>query len=116
MLVAGGLFLVGPNIGKATQFLSVYLFSLIPLSNVAPQLDFDKANVVADGLSKLPKQGDIVEDVEAVLPLVPVDTTIFPVQLQEVQELQEQDRSLRKKVRDIPKEFSKQTIEQIKVQ
>ena len=74
-----------------------------------------KANIVADALSRLPKQGDIVEDVEAVLPLVPVDTTIFPVQLQEVQELQEQDRSLRKKVRDNPKEFSKQTIEQIKV-
>ena len=72
-----------------------------------------KANVVADALSRLPKQGDIVEDVEAVLPFVPVDTTIFPIQLQEVQELQEQDRSLRKRVRDNPEEYSKQTVEQV---
>ena len=51
-----------------------------------------KANIVADALSRLPRQGDIVEDVEEVLPFVPVDTTIFPINLSEVQELQEQDR------------------------
>ena len=70
-----------------------------------------KANVVADALSRIPKQEDIVEDVEAVLSLVPVDTNIFHIQLKEVQELQEQDRSLRKKVWDNPKEFNKQIIE-----
>ncbi len=37
-----------------------------------------KSNIVADVLSRLPRQGDIVEDVEAVLPFVPVDTTISP--------------------------------------
>ena len=74
-----------------------------------------KANVVADALSRHPKQGDIVEDVEAVLPLVPVDTTISPIQLQEVHELKEQDRLLRKKVQDNSKEFSKQTIDQVTV-
>ena len=40
-----------------------------------------KANIVADTLSRLPKQGDVVEDVEAVLLFVPVDTTIFPINL-----------------------------------
>ena len=30
-----------------------------------------KANIVADALSRLPRQGDVVEDVEAVLPFVP---------------------------------------------
>ena len=74
-----------------------------------------KANVVADALSRLPRQGDIVEDVEAVLPFVPVDTTIFPVKLSEVQELQEQDRSLRKQLRNNPKEFTKKEIEQVKI-
>ena len=54
-----------------------------------------------------PRQGDIVEDVEAVLPFVPVDSTIFPVKLSEVQELQEQDRSLRKQPWNNPKEFTK---------
>ena len=32
-----------------------------------------KANLVADALSRLPRQGDVVEDVEAVLPFVPAD-------------------------------------------
>ena len=41
--------------------------------------------MVADALSRLPKQGDIVDDVEAVLPFVPVDENIFPVHLQEIQ-------------------------------
>ena len=36
-----------------------------------------KANIVADALSRLPRQEDAVEDVEAVLPFVPVDTTFF---------------------------------------
>ena len=66
-----------------------------------------KANIVADALSRLPRQGDIVEDVGAVLSFVPVDTTIFHINLSEVQELQEQDRSLRKQLRNNPKEFSK---------
>ncbi len=37
--------------------------------------------MVADALvSRLPKQGDIVDDVDAVLPFVPVDENISPVQ------------------------------------
>ena len=44
-----------------------------------------------------------------------MDTTIFPINLSEVQELQEQDRSLRKQLWNNPKEFSKKEIEQIKI-
>ena len=35
-------------------------------------------NVVADELNRLPKQGDIVDDVEAVLPFASKDEVIFP--------------------------------------
>ncbi len=42
-------------------------------------------NVVADALSRLSKQGDIVNDVDAVLPFVPVDENIFSVRLKEIQ-------------------------------
>ena len=38
-------------------------------------------NVVADALSRLPKQGDIVDDVEAVLPFASKNEEIFPIQL-----------------------------------
>ena len=55
-----------------------------------------------------------MEDVEAVKPFVPVDTCIFPVKSSEVQELQEQDRPLRKQCQNKPKENTKQEIEQIK--
>ena len=81
----------------------------ILLKEYGPEIVYikGKANIVADALSRLPRQGDIVEDVEAVLPFVPVDTTIFPVNLSEVQELQKQDRSLRKQLWNNPKEFSK---------
>ncbi len=51
----------------------------------------------------------------SVLPILPVDTTISPVQLADVHKLQEQERSLRKKFWDSPKEFRNQTIEQVKV-
>ena len=74
-----------------------------------------KTNIVVDALSRLSRQGDIVEDVEAVLPFVPVDATIFPVNLSEAQELQEQDRSLRKQLRNNPKEFSKKELDQMKI-
>ena len=44
-----------------------------------------------------------------------MDSTIFPVKLSEVQELQEQDRSLRKQLRNNPKDFTKKEIEQVKI-
>ena len=42
--------------------------------------------MVADALSRLAKQGDIVEDVEAVLPFVPEDQDVFPVKIQKRKE------------------------------
>ena len=45
------------------------------LEEYGPEIEYIKGpkNVVADELSRLPKQGDIVDDVDAVLPFVPVD-------------------------------------------
>ena len=57
------------------------------------------------------KQGDIVEDVNTVMPFVQKDKDIFPVQLEEIQEQQEVDRSLRKRIRDNPKDYNKIIIE-----
>ena len=69
------------------------------LEEYEPEIEYikDPKNEVADALSKLPKQGDIVEDVEAVLPFVPEDQDVFPVQIQKIKEKQEKDRSLWKK-------------------
>ena len=72
-------------------------------------------NVVADALSRLPKQGDIVDDVDVVLPFVPVDENIFPVQLKEIQSYQTKDRELRQKIKNNPVHFQKKTVEQVKV-
>ena len=51
------------------------------LEEYGPEIVYIKGpmNVVADTLSRLPKQGDIVDDVNAVLPFVPVDDNISPV-------------------------------------
>ena len=48
------------------------------LEEYGPEIEYIKGpkNVVADALSRLPKQGDIVDDVDAVLPFVPVDENI----------------------------------------
>ena len=35
-------------------------------------------------LSRLPKQGDFIDNVDAVLPFLPVDENIFPVHLKEI--------------------------------
>ena len=52
------------------------------LQEYGPEIENIKGpkNVVADALRRLPKQGDIVDDVDAVLPFVSVDENIFPVQ------------------------------------
>ena len=48
------------------------------LEEYGPEIEYIKGpkNVVTDALSRLPKQGDIVDDVDAVLPFVPVDEYI----------------------------------------
>ena len=53
------------------------------LEEFGPEIVFIKGlkNVVADALSRLSKQGDIVDDVEAVLPFTSKDEEIFPIQL-----------------------------------
>ena len=45
------------------------------LEEYGPEIEYIKGpkNLVADALSRLPKQGDIVDDVDAVLPFVSVD-------------------------------------------
>ena len=54
------------------------------LEEFGPEIVYIKGpkNVVADALSRLPKQGDIVDDVEAILPFASKDEGIFPIQLQ----------------------------------
>ena len=56
---------------------------MLLLEEYGPEIKYIKGpkNVVADALSRLSNHGDIVVDVDAVLPFVPVDDYIFPVQL-----------------------------------
>ena len=68
--------------------------------------------MAADALSRLPKRGGIVDDVDAVLPFVPVDENISPVHLKEIQG---KDRDLRQKVKTNPSHFQKTMIKQVKV-
>ena len=77
------------------------------LEEYGPEIEYIKGpkNVVADALSRLPKQGDIVDDVDAVLPFVPVDENIFPVHLKEIQAKQANDRDLRQKIKTNPSHF-----------
>ena len=87
------------------------------LEEYGPEIVYIKGhkNVVADALSRLPKQGDIVDDVDAVLPFVPVDPTVFPVNLRTIQEQQVSDRSLRRRLKTNPKDYSKLKVEQTQV-
>ena len=65
-------------------------------------------NVVADALSRLPKQGDIVDDVDAVLPFVPeYENIIFPVRLKEIQSYQTKDRELSQIIKSNPVYYQK---------
>ena len=72
-------------------------------------------NVVADALSRLPKQGDIVGDVEAALPFACKDEEIFPIQFQQIQNSQSKNRSLRKRLKDNPKHYQRKNIENVQV-
>ena len=57
------------------------------LEEYRPGIEYIKwpKTAVADTLSKLPNQDDIVDDVDTVLPCVPVDENIFPVHLKKIQ-------------------------------
>ena len=62
-------------------------------------------NLVAGALSRLPKQGNIVDDVDAVLTFVPVDENIVPVHLKEIQAKQAKARDLRHNIKTNPSHF-----------
>ena len=67
------------------------------LEESSPKIIYNKEpkNVVADALNRLPKQGDIVDDVEAILPHVPKRrSNISPVHLDRVQVIRVLDESL----------------------
>ena len=51
------------------------------LEEHGPEIEYIKGpkNIVADTLYRPPKQGDIVDDVDAALLFVQVDNQIFPV-------------------------------------
>ena len=87
------------------------------LEEFGPEIVYIKGpkNVVADALSRLPKQGDIVDDVEAILPFASKDEGIFPIQLQLIQNSQSKDRSLRKRLKDNPNHYKRQEIENVQV-
>ena len=67
------------------------------LEEYGPEVETFKGskNIVGYAQSRLPKQGDIVDDVNVVLAFVPVDNTIFPVHLKEIQAKQVKDIDLR---------------------
>ena len=58
------------------------------LEEYGPGVEYIKRpkNELVDALSKLLKQGDIVDYVDVVLPFVPVDDHILTVQLEEIQD------------------------------
>ena len=58
-------------------FQSIMRWRLL-LEEYGPEIEYTKGpkNVVADALSRLPNQGDIVDDVDAVLLFVPVNENI----------------------------------------
>ena len=87
------------------------------LEEYGPEIVYIKGhkNIVADALSRLPKQGDIVDDVDTVLPFVPVEPSVFPVNLKTIHEHQVSDRSLRRRLKTNPKDYHKLKVEQIQV-
>ena len=72
-----------------------------------------------DGIKPVQKEVqavlDLVDDVDVVLPFLPVDENIFPVHLKEIQAKQAKDRDLRQKIKTNPGHFQKTVVEQVKV-
>ena len=56
-----------------------------------------------------------MDDVDAVLPFVPMDKNIFPVQLKEIQFYETKDREFRQKIKNNPVHFQKEAVEQVKI-
>ena len=70
-------------------------------------------SAVTDALSRFPKQGNIVDDVAAILPLVHKEEGIFSVQLEKIQAIQSKARSLRKGLKDNPGHYQRVRIEKV---
>ena len=71
------------------------------LEEFGPEIKYIKGskNVVVDILDRLPEQGDIVDDVDAVLLFVRLDENIFPVYLKKIQGKQAKGRYLRQRIK-----------------
>ena len=87
------------------------------LKKFSPELVYIKGhkNTVADTLSRLPKQGDIVIDIEAEIAFVPKDKRIFQMHLQLIHNTQSKDRNLRKRLKDNHTNKKRKIIENTKV-
>ena len=68
-------------------------------------------NLVINTLSWLPKHGDIVDDIDLVLPFVTVDENISLVHLKDIQARQTKDRDVRHKIKTNLSHFQKTVAE-----
>ena len=77
------------------------------LESYGPETEYitDPKDSVADTLSRLPKQGDIDEDVGVGFPFRSVGKDLFLVQLKFIQGKQTKDRELRQRVRNNSSRF-----------
>ena len=78
------------------------------LQEYGPEIEYIRGskNIVVDVLSRLPKQGDIVDEI---LPFMPLDENMFLVHLKDIKAKQVKDRDLRLKINTNPS-FAKMTI------
>ena len=86
----------------------------ILLEEFSPKIVYIKGpeNIV---LSRLSEEGDIVDNVEAVLLFAFKDKEIFPIQLQLIQNTQSKDRSSRKRLKDNFKHYKRNKNENAQV-
>ena len=71
------------------------------LEEYGPEIEYIKGsmNMVVDAPSRLPKQGDIVDDVDAMLLFMSLDENIFPVHIKEIQAKHANNRDLPQKIK-----------------
>ena len=72
-------------------------------------------NKIADTLSRLSNQGVKVDDVDAVLPFVPVEPSIFLVNLQPINTQQMLVRDLRRRLRSSHEDYNKLNNKKLQV-
>ena len=81
-----------------------------------PEIKYIKGpkNEIVDVLSRLPKQYDIVDDIYVVLPLLPLDDYVFPVQLKEIQAKKAKNRDFIQNIKTNPNYSQRNKIESVK--